>query len=310
MSLNAAHNHNTSLQDRQGLKRLASYASIGVCVILILSKAFAFFLTGSVAILSSLLDSLMDAVASGIALAGVLHAQKPADRGHRYGHGKAEALAALAQTALITASAVLLAAASVSHLLDPQPLAHEWAGIGVMVLSIVLTCGLLVVQRHVIRKTESLAVDADHVHYSGDLLMNLGVMASLALSLFTDWTWIDPLFGLAASAYMLAAIGKVGRRSLDVLMDHELPPQDRQQIKDIVKGHPMARGIHDIRTRSAGDRVFIEFHLELDPDLTLARAHDLAHEVEDLLKAAFPHADIIIHQEPAGIDDPRMDLPH
>ena len=274
---------------------------------LALAKLAAWLVTGSVTILSSLLDSFVDVAASAIVLVAVFHALRPPDRSHRFGHGKAEPLGALAQAGFIAGSGLFVMFQAADRLIDPEPLRATAVGIGVMLLSIVATAALVAYQRHVVRVTGSLAVAADSLHYKGDLLINLAVIATLAAYAQTGVTWLDPLVALAIAAYLLVNAVIVGRKALDLLMDRELPQADRERIEAVVRADDRVRGLHDLRTRSSGTTTFIELHLELDGALTLNKAHDIADAVETALSQAFPGAAIIIHQEPAGLEDDRLD---
>lgn len=291
------------------LMRRATYASLTVAAILILAKTIAWSITGSVSVLSSLLDSLLDAVASAVNLFAVHHALTPADREHRFGHGKAEPLAGLAQAAFITGSALLLLMQAVQRLRAPPPVTHGEVGIAVMVLSIVLTLGLVTYQRHVVRSTGSVAISADRLHYAGDLLMNGSVIAALILSSYFGLLLADPIFGIGVALYILVSAIKIGRSSLDLLMDRELPDDQRARIREIVLRHPAVKSMHDLRTRSAGLDMFIQLHIEMDPDMSLRRAHEISDAVEGDIRSAFPNAEVIIHQDPAGVEEQRRTFP-
>jgi ferrous-iron efflux pump FieF len=286
------------------LMRLATAASVTVALILIIAKTAAWWLTDSVALLSTLVDSLLDAAASLLTFLAVRHAVQPADAEHRFGHGKAEALASLGQSAFVAGSGVLLLAESVRRFFVPKPIAEEFIGIGVMVLSIVLTLALVLLQRNVVRRTGSLAVHGDALHYAGDLLVNASVIAALLLHRYLGWTAADAAFALAIVAYLLWNAWQIGRRALDELMDHELADGDRARILAIANAHPETRAVHDLRTRRAGLITFIQFHLELDPRMPLMRAHEIADAVEAEIRAAFPNAEVIIHEDPAGYEAP------
>ncbi|HYG87770.1 MAG TPA: cation diffusion facilitator family transporter [Azospirillum sp.] len=289
------------------LRRWATYASVCMASILIVAKLTAYLLSESVSILSSLIDSSTDLMASVVTLLGVRHALRPADRSHRFGHGKAEALAALAQAAFIAGSAAFLSIEAVRRLIFPSPIGETGLGIAVMLLSIVLTAALVTFQRYVVRQTDSVAIGADRLHYSGDLLMNSAVIAALLISRFTGIGAVDPLFGLGIAAFLLWGAKGIAWDALAVLMDRELPQEDRDRVVSIVHAHPEAHGLHDLRTRSSGIGVFIELHLELEPALTLAEAHDITDAIEQELRAAFANAEVLIHQEPAGLKDERLD---
>lgn len=289
------------------LMRQATYASLGVATLLIVIKVAAWWLTDSVAVLSSLLDSLLDAAASLVNLLAVRHALTPADREHRFGHGKAEPLAGLAQSAFITGSALLLLSEAVHRFFAPMPVAHGEIGIGVMVVSILLTVALVTYQRRVAGETGSVAIGADRLHYTGDVLLNGSVIVSLVLSSWWNLNVLDPIFGVAIGAFVLVSALKIGRASFDLLMDRELPDDDRARIKAIALNHPEVRSIHELRTRSAGTSIFVQFHMELDGAMSLRRAHEISDAVEAELMAAFPQAEVIIHQDPAGLEQVPQD---
>ena len=287
------------------LMRLATYASVGAACALILVKAVVWLFTGSVAILASLLDSLLDAAASTVNLLAVRQALTPADREHRFGHGKAEPLAGLVQAAFISGSAVLLLVEAAKHLVAPRPIPHTGLGVAVMAASIVVTVGLVAFQKHVIQSTNSTAIRADQLHYTGDVLVNGGVIVSLLLGRWLDMPLIDPLFGAAVGLYILYSAWRIARMSLDMLMDHELPDPDRRRIRDITLGHPQVLKVHDLRTRVSGRDRFIQMHIELDGGISLINAHAVSDEVERRILAAFPGAEVMIHQDPAGIAENR-----
>ncbi|MFN4309671.1 MAG: cation diffusion facilitator family transporter [Ferrovibrio sp.] len=291
------------------LMRRATYASVIVAALLIAAKLAAWLVTGSVSLLASLVDSLLDALASLVNLLAVRHALTPADDEHRFGHGKAEALAGLGQAALIAGSALFLVMESIDRLLRPQPVEQSLAGIAVMVFSIVMTAALVLYQRHVVKQTGSLAVSADRLHYVGDLATNLAVIAALLLaSRGADFAWFDPVCALAIAAVILKSAVDIVRGALHHLMDREMADADREQILAVVRAHPETRALHDLRTRQAGNQVFIQFHLELDPELPLREAHRISDEIETRLLELFPGAEVIIHQDPAGYDEPQADF--
>ncbi len=289
------------------LRRYATYASVSVASTLIVAKLAAYLLTDSVSILSSLIDSCTDLMASVVTLLGVRHALRPADANHRFGHGKAEALAGLAQAAFIAGSAVLLSVEAVRRMIRPEPIGEGAMGIAVMLLSIVLTAGLVTFQRRVQAATGSVAIGADRLHYSGDLLMNGAVIAAILLTGATGLAIVDPLFGIGIALFLLNGARSVARDALDVLMDRELGEEERARIVELARAEPGVRGLHDLRTRNAGTGLFIELHLELDGALTLTAAHDIADRVERRLRDAFVNAEVLVHQEPAGLADERLD---
>jgi ferrous-iron efflux pump FieF len=291
------------------LRRLATYASVSVAALLISVKFAAWLETGSVALLSSLVDSLLDIAASIVTLVAVRHPMSPADREHRFGHGKAEPLAVLGQSAFITGSAMLLLAEAVRRLISPIPVENAPAGIAVMIFSIVVTIGLVLYQRHVVRRTGSIAITADELHYRSDVVLNVSVIAALVLGGALDLPILDPLFGAAIGIWIVYSAVRLARLSLFQLMDHELPDDERERIRAIAQSHPEVASAHDLRTRVAGPTAFIQIHIEMDGAMTLVRAHEISDEVEAKLRAAYPHAEIIIHQDPEGIEEPRANFP-
>ncbi len=287
--------------------RMATYASTSVAIVLILIKTVAWIMTDSLSLLATLIDSCLDALASLINLLAVRHALMPADKEHRCGHGKAEALAGLGQATFITGSALFLVLESVSHLWNPLPISSMPVGVGVMVVSMLATLGLLIFQKHVIRKTGSTAIKADHLHYKTDLLVNAGVIVALLLAVY-GWPGFDPLFAILIAVYILYSAWEIASESLDLLMDRELPDEERAKIKAIARNHPQTRGMHDLRTRKSGTTVFIQLHLELDDGLTLLQAHAIADDVEARILAEYPGAEVIIHEDPASLMEPRPEF--
>lgn len=287
------------------LKRLAAIASVGVASALIAAKAGAWLATGAVSLLSTLMDSLLDLAASLINLIAVRHAAQPADREHRFGHGKAEPLAGLAQAAFIAGSAAFLLFQAGERLIRPAPIANSEVGIAVMVVSIVLTFGLVVFQRSVVRRTASVAIRSDSLHYQTDLLINLGVIVALFLGGRLGWSAADPIIAIGIGVYIILGVVEILKNSLALLMDRELPDAERARIRAIAQAHPGVIAVHDLRTRSSGTQAFIQFHLEMDGALTLLAAHSIAEAVMGEVQAAFPNAEVLIHEDPAGIDEPR-----
>lgn len=288
--------------EAERLKRWATNAAVAVAASLIAIKLWAWIVTGSVAMLATLVDSTLDLVASGLNLLAVRHALTPADEEHRFGHGKAEALAGLGQAAFIGGSAVFLLFQSVERLILPQPVVQETWGLIVIGVSIVMTVALVLFQRYVIVRTRSLAISADRLHYATDIATNLGVVVALVLAGAWGWTAADPLIGLAIGAVIAWGAFQILRGSYDELMDREFDETDRARIKAIVNRHGDVVSLHDLRTRRAGHRSFIQLHLELPPGMTLIEAHRISDEVEDAIKAVFPDAEVLTHQDPAGVE--------
>jgi ferrous-iron efflux pump FieF len=294
----------TSLE-HASLMRVATYASLGVATFLILLKSGAWIATGSVSMLSTLVDSTLDAGASLVNLLAVRHALQPADREHRWGHGKAESLAGLAQAAFIAGSGLFLLLEVVGRLVTPRPIQQGAWGVGVMVVSIAVTLALVVFQAYVARRTRSLAIKADAFHYQTDVASNLAVIGSIVLAGWFGIYAADPLVALCIVGYM--AYGSIGiaRSALDELMDRELPDADRQTIRAIAQRHPAVKSVHDLRTRSSGRNNFIQIHLEMDRALSLVEAHEISDEVMYNVEAAFPNSEVLIHQDPEGIEERR-----
>jgi ferrous-iron efflux pump FieF len=288
------------------LKRLAAIAAVAVAAVLIAAKSAAWIGTGSVALLSTLVDSLLDLVASLINLIAIRQAAVPADREHRFGHGKAEPLAGLGQAAFIGGSAAFLLFQAGERLLHPRPIENSTIGLVVMAFSIVVTIALVAFQKWVIRRTRSVAIDADSLHYASDLMVNVGVIVALVLTAKLGWHWADSVVAIAIGLYILFSAAQIFRASLNLLMDRELPEEDRQRIREIVAADPGVISMHDLRTRSSGTRAFIQLHLELDPDLTLREAHAIADRVMERIEAAFPDAEVLIHEDPYGIAERRV----
>jgi ferrous-iron efflux pump FieF len=287
------------------LMRQAGLASVGAATALILIKLYAFIDTGSVSMLSTLFDSALDFGASLVNLVAIRQAVMPADAEHRFGHGKAEPLAGLVQVAFILGSSILLLVEVVDHFLHPQIVKNFTTGIAVMVVSIAVTGALILFQRSVVKRTSSLAVTADAAHYGSDFVVNISVIVALVLSSVFGWWWIDPLCGLLVAIFIGFTAVSIGRRALDMLMDREMEDADRDRIKEIARAHPEVRDLHDLRTRVSGQDRFIQFHLELSPDILLKAAHRISDEVEARLVAAFPGAEVIIHQDPYGLEERR-----
>ncbi len=290
---------------RNALVRRAALASVCVAAILILFKLGAWWSTHSVSLQASLIDSLLDAAASMINLFAVRQAQQPADKQHRFGYGKAEAVAALGQSVFVAGSAVWLMWAATHRLLSPQTIQESGTGIWVMILSIALTALLIAFQTHVVKQTQSTAIKADSIHYRSDLLINLGVLIALVAYQWTGLLWLDPLVGGAISLYILWTAIQIVREALSVLMDRELDDATRDKIKGIVLSHSKVKGLHDLRTRNGGTHIFIQLHLELNGSLTLNESHDIADDVTRSLNKAFPRADILIHKDPEGVNKKR-----
>ncbi len=284
-------------QGNARLLRLATYASVLVAVILITLKAAVWYLSGSVSLLASLIDSLMDGGASLINLLAVSYALTPADKGHRFGHGKAEALAGLAQSIFISASALLVLWQGIEHLRHPVPLDAAWYGVAVMLLSIVATLILLRFQNHVIQRTGSTAIRADALHYRSDLLMNASIIIALVLAWY-GITSADALFGIGVALFIGYGALQIGRDAVQILMDHELPDTVRTEALALARAVPGVVGVHDLRTRESGQQWFMQLHLELPGELSLNDAHELGEQVRHAILQRFPQAEVLVHKDP------------
>jgi len=289
--------------DHKRLLKLASYASVCVAATFIVAKAVAWIITDSVAVLSTLLDSFFDLFASFTTFVAIRHALVPADREHRFGHGKAEALAALAQAAFITGSALILLFQAGSRALNPTLVKSPEVGIVVTGIALFITAVLVIFQRWVVRRTGSIAISADSLHYIGDILMNAAVIVALFLNGWFGWLYADPLFGAGIALYIVYSAKNIAKDALDMLMDRELSDTDRQTIYSIALEHPDTVTAHDLKTRQSGQTKFIQLHLEMKASLSLMEAHNITDDVERRILDAFPDSEVIIHQDPEGIEE-------
>ena len=285
------------------LNRSAALASISTALLLAALKTWAAWSTRSTAMLGSLADTGLDLLASIAMLVGVWIAAQPADAGHRFGHGKAEALAVIVQVVLISISAVWLAVEAVQQLTHGHRTQQVGAGIAVSLVAIAATLALLAWQRHVIARTGSLAIGTDHVHYKSDLLLNFAVIAALVLDRFVGIAGVDGAFGLAIACWLGWNAWKVSEAAVEQLMDHEWPEEKRQRFLAVLARHPDLRGVHDLRTRTAGNRDFVQFHVWVDPQMTVRQAHGVMDDIEMRLMREFPGAEILIHPDPEGLVD-------
>lgn len=283
------------------LTRRAAYASIAMAVFLAVLKSWAAWTTGSTAMLGSLADTTLDLVASLATLAGVWIAAMPADEDHRFGHGKAEALAAMFQVMLIAVSATAIAFRSIDQLVSGSQTSAANEGIAVSVIAIIATFALLGWQRYVIARTQSLAIRTDNLHYKSDLFLNLAVIAALVLDQYLGFAAADPLFGLGIAAWLLWGAWHAASEAVNHLMDREWPPEQREAFVQVLASQPDIRGVHDLRTRTSGASDFVQFHMAVDPALTVAQAHDLMDEVEARIEREFPGVEVLIHPDPEGL---------
>ena len=290
---------------RATLLRSATYASVGVAICLVLVKTWAWRATDSVSILSSLADSFLDVLASLLTFSAVRYSLQPPDHEHRFGHGKAEGLAALIQALVISGSGIFVGSEAVNRLISPAPIENPLAGIAVIVASTIITLALLSWQRYVSQETGSVAIAADAMHYRTDLILNLGVVAGVAMTTSSGLRWVDPAVGLAVAVYLIRGAWQIAAKSLDILLDREIPTADRDRIRDLATTHAKVLGFHDLRTRHGGSGYIVQFHLELEPRTSLLETHRILDEVEDWIEKAYPGCEIIIHPDPLGFDERR-----
>ena len=298
-----------SAEERGRLTARAAVASSAMAVTLIALKAYAAIKTGSMAMLGSLADSGLDLVASLIVLMAVRIAAQPADHEHRFGHGKAEALAALVQVILISFSAMFIAFRSTQRLINGAATGQAELGIGVSIVAMVLTVALITYQRHVVKRTGSLAIGTDRLHYSSDLALNGSVIVALALDQFAHLTGSDAVFGLLIAAWLLWGAWSASSHALHQLMDREWPNELRESFLAAAAEYPELAGLHDFRTRTSGTHHFAQFHVWVPPDWTVQEAHDRLDRAEEELQKRFPNTEILIHVDPEGQTDRETLLP-
>ncbi|HEX5842233.1 MAG TPA: cation diffusion facilitator family transporter, partial [Pseudomonas sp.] len=278
-------------------------AALAVALSLALAKAIAWWLSGSVSLLAGLTDSLLDGAASLLNLIAVHYALRPADEDHRYGHGKAEALAGLGQALFIGASALLVASHAVDRLLHPEPIGAPALGIAVMLLSLALTIALLLFQNHVVKLTGSTAIRADSLHYRSDLLLNSSILLALLLAGY-GWPQLDALFGIGIALFILYSALNIAREAAAVLMDQELAAELSERIHLLACAVPGVLGAHDLRTRKSGTHWFVQLHVELPGELSLLQAHALCEQVDAAIRAEFSRAEVLVHADPRESSGP------
>lgn len=295
----AGHAHHISPANQQ-LMRLATYASVSMAVILLVGKIIAWWLSDSLAMLSSLTDSLFDVVTSVINMMALRYALKPADDDHRFGHTSIEDIAGLAQFAFISASMVIIVLQSFERLANPQPMTHEMLGIIVSVVAMAATTALVIFQTIVAKRSGSLIIAADRMHYVGDIAFNLGVLIALFLSASMGLTWADPAMAIVIAIAVMWSTREIGIRAFNNLMDKEMPEVEKTRIEELVRGIPEIKGVHNVKTRYSGTKPFMQMHIDLDPALTFAAAHAITDRLEKLLQENFPGGEIIIHPDLYG----------
>lgn len=282
------------------LVQAAAWAAIFTATLLLLMKLFTWWYTDSISLLASLVDSLIDLLASVTNLVIVRYALQPADEEHQFGHGKAESLAALAQAAFIAGSACFLILSGLERLLKPTELYHPEAGVLISGIATIITAILVIFQKWVVRKTGSQAISADSLHYQSDLLMNIAIMIALGITWY-GFKMADAIFALLIGVFIFVSAFKMANNAVQSLLDRHLPVEEQEKILMLTLTVPGIEGAHDLRTRQAGATRFIQLHIELDDNLKLIDAHRIADEVEDRLQIAFPGADILIHQDPKSL---------
>ncbi len=289
------------------LKNLTSIISILTATFLTIIKIIAGFLTGSLAIISSMIENISDIFASIVTYIAIKYSNKPPSKTHKYGYGKAEALSALIQAAFIIGSAVLIITEAIKKLIMVEYLTATSVGVLVMITSLVVTIALVSFQAYVYNVTKSQAIKADSAHYKMDILSNIAIIISLVADYYFNVFWIDPITAIIVAIYLVYSAYDILKDAVNMLLDKELPKKTIRKIRNIIVSHNFVKGVHDIRTRDIGNGYLFEFHLELDGNISLAKAHDYAHIVEDSLLLEYPQTQIIIHQEPYGIEDKKLD---
>jgi ferrous-iron efflux pump FieF len=285
---------------KERLLKIATGASALVAITLVIIKGIAWLKTGSVAMMGSLLDSVLDAGAAGLNLYFVRRALRPADERYRFGHGKAEPIGGMFQAMIIGGSAVFLIAESVRRFINPEMPSNSELGIVIMLVSSALVGGLVLLQRYVVKRTDSLVVSGDALHGFGDIMINLGVIVALFVSTRFDAPYVDPVVGILLAGILLNGSRSIALSAIEQLMDVEFSTDERQKIRDIALGHPAVTDLHDLRTRRAGLTSFIQLHIELDGTMNLVQAHEIADEVELSIRSEFPDSEVLIHQDPHG----------
>ena len=281
----------------------AGYSAVAIVTILIFIKTWAYYASGSTSILSSLTDSLLDSLVSVTALGSIYYAQRPADEDHRWGHGKMEAVSALFQSAIILGGAAFLVFEAALRFLEPAEIQKQSIGIAVMVVSILLSVLLVCIQNMSLKKAPSLAVEADRAHYGSDILINAGVLIVLFISMFGAPLWIDPLFTVLVAGFLVRVSHEIGSKAVDMLMDRELPEEERARIEKTILDHEGVLGFHDLRTTRHGMTVVMSFDIEVDADLSLRDAHNIAKDIEKELLEMHHGAEILIHVDPEDDTD-------
>ena len=287
------------------LVKSASIASLLVASTLIVLKYYAWISTSSVSMLGSLADSLIDFLASIFVFIAITYSFLPADEKHRFGYGKSEGLAAFIQSLLIGISGIYVFIEAIKRLLNPSQINQPNIAVWIILVSIVLTIALIMYQRYVVKKSQSMAIESDQYHYLTDTFINLSVLFSIVITGWTRFTFIDAVVGLLISGVVLYTAFILLKKSFKILLDQEIQSSHRDQIRKIALQHPQVLGFHDLRTRDTGRKYIIQFHLELDPKMSLLESHKITDEVTDNVLVVYPNSELIIHTDPLGIDEAR-----
>lgn len=286
------------IQKNNRLMKQASYASLTMAVSLIILKAIAFFITGSMAILSGLFDSVQDLMTSSVNMLAIRQATEPDDKHHRFGHGKAQAIGSLVQACIIFMAGTFLMIEAIKRFLNPEPLERLGWGVVVTVIAVMATLALVKFQTYVVHKTNSLSIHADKAHYTGDVMMNIGILLSMLATYYLNWLWVDSVFGIGVALYLFVVVYQVIHASCEMLMDTEMPEDFRKEIKSIAHSCAKVHLVHDLKTRRSGDRAFVQFCVHLDGNLTLLQADEITDKMENQIRKRFPNTEVIIHPEP------------
>jgi ferrous-iron efflux pump FieF len=290
------------MTNTQKLVKFSTYCSVSVATIILSIKIYAFIRTDSVSIFASLLDSLLDIGSSIINLLAIKYAMEPADNNHRFGHDKIQDLAVFAQSIFFGASGIFIIFLSIPRFFEPSEIENNDIGMIVMVMSICLTAALVILQTYVIAISGSKVIKADKLHYFVDLLSNLAVLASLFISKYFNFQYADPIFAIGVSLYIMHSAYELFLDAFKSLTDEEFSDKEKEIIVGILKEDPDILAIHELKTRRGGNKSFIQFHMELDPQITLLKSHEISDRIEDKILVLFPESEIMIHQDPAGVE--------
>lgn len=298
-----AHAHAGHSEANTRLMRMATYCSVAVASLLVLAKLYAWWRSDSLAMLSSVTDSFFDVLSSILNLVALRYALKPADDDHRFGHTSIEDIAGLSQSGFIATSMGLIMLQAIERLYHPHAITDEWLGLGVSAVAMVATIGLVMFQSYVMRKQHSLVIESDRLHYAGDVLFNIGVLAAFALDKYFGFSWADPAIAILIAIVVLWNTRGIAVRAFNNLMDREMADDEKAKIREIVTSMPEIIGVHNLKTRHSGTRAFMQMHVDIDANLNFRDAHDITERLEQALLHEFPQAEIIIHPDP--VDGPR-----